>query len=142
MSTPWTFRVPKKPATKTLTFDGTSGNGATGSVNVFTVTGRVWIQALFIWCSENLAGATATIALGVTGNTAEFLAATTATDIDSGDFWDGTTPNLGAGNAIVDKVTGLDVIGTIATANITDGTLQFDCYWMPISSGAQLSPAA
>src|SRR3990167_3179839 len=79
---------------KTITFTGAAGLGATGNVPLFTVTGEILVVVLLPTCTVNLgeAAPTATIALGVTGATSFFIAATTATDIDAGDIWTDATP--------------------------------------------------
>lgn len=126
-------------ATKNVAFDGSAGNGATGTVALFTITGDV-LLAMVATCSENLAGATATLEVGISGDTASILAQQTATDIDSGDVWQdsgltasivdfGTAPSIG-----VIMAAGPDIIATIATANITDGTIDFYALYTPLSS--------
>ena len=84
----------------------------------------------------DLAGATATVEVGVTGNTAAIIAQTTATDIDNGDVWRDATPAVGA-EALNDPIfiaDGKDVILTVATANVTAGVVRFYCVWYPISA--------
>lgn len=128
-------------ATKTITFAGGTTNGigdfdGTGNpATVFTVTGAVMAV---VWgvCSVDLAGATATVEVGVTGNTAAIIAQTTATDIDNGDVWRDATPAVGAA-ALNDPIfiaDGKDVILTVATANVTAGVVRFYCVWYPISA--------
>ena len=81
-------------ATQTITY-ANPGTGAAGtSTTIFTVTGDVLIVRLVPFCSTSLTetAGTPTLALGVLGNTAILLGATTATAIDSGKFWLDTSP--------------------------------------------------
>jgi hypothetical protein len=122
---------------KTLTFDGTAGLGAVGNVPLFTVTGEVLVVLLSPFCSTLLAGATATLALGVTGKTSLFIAATLATDIDTDEFWYDTTPyaNGIAVPSLLRHIAITDnIVGTAAVAAITAGVIRFDCFWIPLSS--------
>ena len=124
----------------TVAFTGAANLGAIGNVPLFTVTGEVYIALLVPIVTETLVGATATLALGVTNSTALFIAATTATNLATGEFWTESTGG-GTANAGVDLPTALldvavtsNIVGTVATAAITDGTIRFDCYWLPLSS--------
>lgn len=124
---------------KTLTFDGSADFGAIGNVPLFTITGQILILSLIPFCTLDLVGATATLALGVTGATALFIAATTATDIDANEFWVDTAPDangvaLPAG--LKDVVITASIVGTVATAAITGGVIRFDLLWLPISLNA------
>lgn len=105
---------------------------------MFTVTGVVLVR-VFGLCTTDLAGATATIELGVAGNTAALIAQTTATDIDDGDIWKDTSPEVGVdtlanlpGPFLV--ADGADIIETVGTANITSGNIKYYCLWRPISA--------
>lgn len=126
---------------KSVAFSGAAGNGAVGSVALFTVTGEVLVT-LFAVCSEDLAGATATIEAGVSGNTAALLAQTTATDIDNGEVWiDNAPATVEALPSPRILTNGTDIIATVGTANITDGTLKFYALWRPLSDDANLVAA-
>lgn len=126
---------------KVVSFDGSAGNGAQGTVALFTVTGTI-IAYLFANCTEDLAGATATIQVGVSDNTTGFISSTTATNIDNGDIWIDTTParfkTIGTTKLVGG---GDDIFATIATADITDGTLAFYCLWRPMSDDANVVAA-
>lgn len=135
-------------ATKTATFAGGTANargdydGTGNPATLFTVTGTVMV-VLFGHCTTDLAGATATLEVGVTGNTAALLAQTTATDIDSGDVWRDASPAVGA-EALNDPmvvVGGADVIETVATANITAGVITYYCLWYPLSADGDVTAA-
>lgn len=104
---------------------------------LFTVTGDVLVR---IWgvCTVDLAGATATLSVGVTGAVAGLIALTTATDIDASEIWNDATPAAGVellsnvlGPYIIED--GNDIIETVATANITSGQVYYICLWMPLS---------
>ena len=125
------WRLPKV-ATKIIEFDGTAGKGAVGTINLFTVTGVVRGYVFGI-CSEDLPGSTATISVGVSGATASLIAQTTANDIDTGELWIDATP------AVIETEPNLsliksNIIATVGTANITDGTITFYCVYYPIGS--------
>lgn len=127
-------------STKTITIDGTNNNGELDqpTITLFTVTGEVLILALVPWCSEDLTSAGGgTLALGITGNTTLFIGATTATAIDNGEFWTSTTPTANGvllPSTLQTVVITDNIIATVATADITDGTIRFDCLWFPLSS--------
>ena len=123
---------------KTVAFTGAAGLGATGATTRFTVTGDV-VVGIFATCTEDLVGDTATLEVGISGNTAALIAQTTATNIDSGESWFDSSPAtveampdlVNHGSVIVN---GADIIETVGTANITDGTLNYYCFWRPLSS--------
>jgi hypothetical protein len=126
---------------KAVAFTGAAGLGAQGTVSLFTVTGTV-LMSLFAVCSENLAGASATIEVGISGNTAALLAQTTATDIDSGEVWiDNAPATVEALPSSRILAAGTDVIATVATADITDGTLTFYALWRPLSDDGLVEAA-
>lgn len=114
-------------------YDGT-GNPAT----LFTVTGDVLV-GLYGVCTTDLAGASATIEVGVTGNTTLFIPLTTATNIDDGELWMDASPAIGKP---IDSLTyyilgdGADIIQTVRTANITGGQLEYICLWKALSAGS------
>ena len=126
---------------KSFTFDGGAGAGLSGSaITFFTVTGEVEIISLVPICDTDLTtSGAATLALGVTGNTTLFIAATTATGIDAALFWMTATPtaNALAVPAALKNIAITDnIIGTVATANITGGVIRFQLLWRPLSAGS------
>lgn len=117
----------------------TGSNGTQGAKSLLAVTGEIEVMCEAL-CTEDLAGASATIEAGVSGATAALIAQTTATDIDAGEQWKDASP------AVIEAVTakprvritnGADVIVTIATADITDGNLLFHTYWRSVGRGGR-----
>ena len=137
-------------AEKTITFDGGTSNaigdhdGTNDPFDIFTVTGEVDVKVYAV-CTTNLAGATATLEVGVTGATAGIIAQTTATDIDANDLWHDASPDAGLelSSVVTAKtiVNGLDIIGTVGTANITAGVIKFVCLWKPVSTDGEVTAA-
>lgn len=123
----------EKHIVKTLTFDGTSV-GDVGTDLVFNVTGRVLLKHLQAFCSTGLTGATATIELGVAGNTAGLIAQATATDLIANEYWNDATPtDLLTAGALTDLCVASDVILTVGTAAVTAGVIEFSALWVPMS---------
>lgn len=119
---------------KSKAYTGAAGLGAQGAATLFTVTGDV-IVGLFAVCSENLAGAGATLEVGIVGNTAALLAQTTGTNIDAGHVWiDNAPATVEALPSPKILTNGTDIIETIATNDVTDGTLTYYAFWRPLSS--------
>lgn len=122
----------------TVTLTGAAGLGAVGAVPIFTITGEVLIERLVPYCTVDLVSAGGgTLALGVTGSTALFIAATTGTDIDAADFWVDATPDpngIALPAAMKDIIVTDNIIGTVATADITAGAIRFAVYWRPLST--------
>lgn len=124
---------------KSITFADAAGQGAVGTIDLFNVSGRCRVR-ISAYCETLLAGATATVELGVAGGTALLIAQTTGTDIDAGEFWSDATP------AIVEAAQGfmnlaLDIIITVATAAVSSGKINFMCEYEPVSDGAYVEAA-
>lgn len=130
--------------TKNDAFDGSAGNGAVGTVDLFTVTGEVFVKTYAV-CTEDLAGATATCEVGISGSTDSIIAQTTATDIDIGEVWHDATPDSGIESSSVATLNivgnGADIILTVGTANVTDGTIDFYAVWQALSPDGNLIAA-
>ncbi len=130
---------------KTVAFTGGAGAGQVGTVNLFTVTGSV-IALVVAICTEDLteAGATATVEVGTAASTAAIIAQTNAVNIDNGEVWVDNTPariecwTTGFGCMIAG---GDDIILTVGTQNVTDGTLVFTCFWTPLTADGNVVPA-
>jgi len=136
-----------KFATKTITFTGAANLGQAGTnATIFTVTGQVLVVAISTFCTTNLAEAapTSTVALGVVNATGLFVNATSATTINVGEFWHGTTP-VANGEALPAAVKDIaitqDIVIASAAQNTTAGVLEIYCYWMPLSAGSILLAA-
>ncbi len=131
--------------TKEITFVGGTAN-ATGDYDgtgnpfaIFTVVGNVKVKVYAI-CTTTLVGGSSTLEIGTATATAAIIAQTTGTDIDVSELWHDASPdtNVEASSVVAEKiiVTGAansgDIIGTVATANITAGVIKFICEWVPI----------
>jgi hypothetical protein len=141
---------------KTITFLGGTtdawgdDSGALDGGVVFTVTGLVFARVLAT-CSTSLEGATATIEVGISGDTAIFLPTETATQIDAGQIWvndaaNGTYIIVGEEEAAADNLpkyllNGNDIILTVKTSNVTAGVLDLYCIWTPISEDGSVIDA-
>ena len=141
-SSPYTLQFTRK----TITFTGAANLGAVGNVPLFTTTGEVLVAILVPFCTTDLteALATATLALGVTGATTLFIAATTATAIDAGEFWVDTAPDpngIAIPAALKDIAITDNIVGTVAAQAVNGGVLRLDCYWMPLSADGSLVAA-
>lgn len=131
--------------TKTLTFTGATNFGEVNtSAALFTVTGEVLVLYIVGFCTVDLTGAASTVSLGVTGDTNLFIAATTATTIDAGMFWQTITPTAN-GMAVVAACKDIVITDSILIESLTFGTasgaLRIDVLWMPLSSDAALVAA-
>ena len=120
---------------KERVYTGASGLGLAGATTLYTVTGSVLVRIVGA-CTEDLVGA-ATLEVGISGNTAGLLAQIAdATTLDAGESYIDATPatleavDFSSGFIIAN---GQDIIETIGTTNITDGTLTYYCFWRPLS---------
>lgn len=136
---------------KTIAFDGSANNGNLGDeVTVFTTTGRVQIEGLAIFCSDSLvcaAGGNTSLKPflnGVSWGAAEFFvtAATIGTWADDntigfkdayGIAMPGRVPVATGGDVT------LSVFDAGAGADITDGTIIIDCWYLPITADGALA---
>lgn len=135
---------------KSITFAGGTTNaigdhdGTGDPFTIFTVTGTVLVKVFGV-CETDLAGATATLEVGIAGNTAGLIAQSTATDIDAGEIWHDATPDAGieASSVAVERIlaNGADIIGTVGTSNITSGAIKFFCVWYPLSEDGLVEAA-
>ena len=133
-------------ARKTVTFTGAAGVGAVGTVALFTVTGSVIVEEIAAQCTTDLVSAGAgNVSLGVTGNTAIFIAATVATALDNPDPWvDASPTEVGAvalPTAMKQILVTASLILTVDTGDVTAGVLQFEVTWRPVSSNGALVAA-
>jgi len=119
--------------------------GAQGALAMFTVTGTVLVQVFGV-CQLDLAGAGATVELGIAGATAALIAQTTGTDLDQYETWQDAAPEANPGPVDLTArsfviTNGADIILTIATADLTAGIIDFYCFWTPLSTGAAVVAA-
>ena len=136
----------QKFATKTITFTGAANLGAVGAVPLFTTTGEINVIKMVPFCTTLLteAAPTATLALGVTGSTSLFVAATTATAIDANEFWVDTAPDangIAIPAALKDIAITDNIIGTVAAQAVDSGVIRIDVIWEPLSSDGNLVAA-
>lgn len=128
---------------KSVTFANVAGQGAVGTVALFTVTGLIYVKIIGI-CGDDLVGA-ATLEVGVTGSTALCLAQiANATTLDAGEIYADAT--AAAFKAVTDSVppenlVTTDIFATVGATNITAGQVDFYAIWRPISSDGNLVAA-
>jgi len=128
-------------------YDFAADGGAQGAFTIYTVTGDVQLQ-IFGLCQTSLtSGGAATIELGITGNTAALIAQTAFDDLDQYETWQDAGPEANPGNvdaAMADFfviANGVDIIFTIATADLTAGDVDFHCFWRPLSTDGSVVAA-
>lgn len=140
-------------ARSTITFANAAGEGAVGTVLVFTVTGRVFIHDLIAFCTVDVteAVANATLSLGIAGSAGAFIATPTsfAADIDAGDWWNDASPQAGTVKASQelsqDSVgsrmvfVSSDIILTVGAQALTGGVIVFDAWYEPVTDNGLLS---
>lgn len=134
----WNFTCTAVPAAFTGGTPSTRGAFATTpTTTLFTVTG-VNLVKVFGICTVALAGATATVEVGVAGQTAGIIAQTTATNLAAGENWNDASPDTltEVSSAITEKIVRGNIIETIATANITSGQMFYVCAWFPLTADA------
>lgn len=135
-------------AQKSMVFDGGTVNdpgdqsGTGNPASLFTVSGVVAVR-LFAVCGVNLAGATATLAVGTADTTAGLIAQTTATEIDAGEIWHDASPDseVEVITVAAEKIVTDSIVQTVGTADITAGELTYYAIWRPLSEGATLVAA-
>ena len=130
-------RLRKSMFRKTVIFDGGAGSGAVGTIPIATCEGRVIVDIGSVYCPVSLVGATATIEMGVTGNTGGFIVQTVATNINAGNFWQDATPEVGVGGRLTRGLAG-NLFLTIGTAAITAGQLEIRFPWYSAAAEGRL----
>lgn len=126
-------------ARKELRFTGAAGYGQSGTAcALFTVTGAVVALTIAV-CTETLVGATSTVEVGTAASPVAIIAQTGGPTITTGTIWVDAGPlvllcwTTAFGCMIGD---GADIELMPRTANVTDGTLVFTCFWTPLSGDA------
>lgn len=135
--------VTEQVAFKQITFTGAASLGAIGNLPLFTTTGAVLVRQVVGFVGTSLTGATATIALGVTGSTSLFVAATVATTMTStNNIWLSSTATA-AGLALPALASNIvvtaNIVGTVAVAAVATGVLTVAVVYVPLSAGANLA---
>jgi hypothetical protein len=109
--------------TKTVTFTGAAGLGAAGAVPWFTITGQVHVVKICGRILVNTAGTAGdTLALGITGATTLFIAATTTANLQAATpVWVDASPSVGEAipAACKDVQISANIIGTVAGTAFT-----------------------
>ena len=133
---------------KKITFAGGTANaigdhdGTGDPFDIFTVTGLV-VARIFGFCTTNLVGDSSTLEVGTAKSTAAIIAQTVGTNIDANEIWHDATPDNSVELLTVapQEIVGQDVIGTVGTANITAGVIDFYAIWYPLSPDGNLVAA-
>lgn len=141
-----------KVAKKAMTYVGGSGTGATGTVNLFTVTGDVLIYRF--WGSVNTSvtddGGATTIEVGTANNINALMdQIADATALVDGTIWShGSAPvaDIGEGNPVTHIAQpindGANIIQTIgAGSNVDGGQIDYYCIWASVEVGANIVAA-
>lgn len=135
--------VPSLTIRKIITFTGAATLGQVGAVPIFTLTGAVMIEKIAGVASVDLVSAGGgTLALGVTGSTSLFIGATTATGLTAGKSWQSTTPNitgLAAPSTLLNILIAANIIGTVATGDVTAGAIEFWVVYRPVTHDGKLA---
>lgn len=131
---------------KRVTFTGAVSLGAVGAVPLFTVTEGALIRLIVAQVEETLTdvGDAATLALGVTGSTSLFIAATDTDTLQGALLWVDTAPDnpgVAVPAALKDIAINDSIKATVAGEAVTGGTLQVRVYWSPLTSGSNVVAA-
>lgn len=136
--------VGSRVAEKAVTFTAT-GNGAVGTVTLFTVTGVVKLKVISVCNTTTTIQAGATLEVGIAGATTAFIAQTAGDAPDQNEIWHDTTPDTAheLSSVGVERYlgNGQDIILTVATNTIDSGVITFYAIWEPISSGSSVVAA-
>lgn len=134
--------VPKR-VTKDMTFSDVADLGAIGPVPLFTITGQVFVIRtsgyVLTTCTATGSG---TLALGVTGSTSLFIAATAvAQHATATPNWNTTTTTAGGGLLVAGSKEALidsNIIATVATGGYLTGKIRFTVIYVPFSTDGKL----
>lgn len=135
---------------KAVTFDGGAGSGAVGTVDLFTITGRVLVmnQSVFTVTALEEAGVDAQINYGTASATFSFGGQTTVpTSFTAGAFWVSASgsPRFGIAETAFSQDNDYPValseslILTITGHGITAGVMVFDIWYTPITDDGALA---
>ena len=131
---------------KTITFDGSVGNGAIGIVTAFAITGRVAVRGMCVFCPLELAtpGSAAKISLGVVSDVDEFIDAAFVTGFDTNQWRTAGIAGVGAiqlGANMLNVAVSEDIIYTILAAAVTGGILVCDVWYEAVTDDGALVAA-
>lgn len=129
-------------------WDFTVDTGAAAAYTVFTVTGVVLMQIFGVCATSITAGGATTIELGVSGNTAVFIAQIVdGRDLLVNEIWLDATPTTTVENVNMEAnrgfivTNGQDVSFLIGAGGLTAGKIDFYCLWKPMSSDGNVVAA-
>lgn len=138
------------PVIKTITFDGTSGKGAVGTFDLFTLTGRVVVVSFEAYCGTTVSvdgAGTASMQAGVENDTDLFIPTTQADTIDADEHWLDATPTangkaLAAANK--DIAISQNIQGEVTTTDaqkVDGGVVVFTVWYIPSTDDGRLEAA-
>lgn len=148
VSNPMVWQITKHESSVFLGGTTNKHGDITGTNNpytLFTVDGDVLLAGIWGVVNTSLTGASGTVEVGVTGNTASLIAQETATEIDAGGVYVSATQAVGAAALFTSPralFSGLDIIETVATTDIAAGQIDYYVMWAPAEPGASLVSAA
>lgn len=130
-----------------FTFTAVAGSGAIGAVPLFTIAGPQSVNAIEViraggLIETNCAGASGTLAYGVTGNTGVFIAATAVANlVTTTPVWVSTTPTAGAlamPSGAGPVMICANIIAQVATTDFSAGAIRFFVTYRAMTPGAFL----
>lgn len=127
---------------KTVTFDGQTA----GAINLFMCIGTNVVRIVCVCTATLSVTGTPTVEVGVSGASAAIIAQTTASLLAEGEIWHDNSPDatIEAMSTMRDFISadGNAIALTIAgVTSIDEGTLEFTCYWTPVSLHGNVVPA-
>ena len=130
------------PVQKQITYTAL-GNGAVGTIDLFTVTGTVALK-FFGKCTTTLTiQSGSTIEIGTALSTAALIAQTASDAPDVNEIWHDASPDASIElmSVLTRKIVSQDVIQTIANDTIDTGVILFMGFWYPMSEDGFVVPA-
>ncbi len=124
----------------TITFANNSG-----TVTVFTLTGRVMVLAVAAFVTVDVVetGAVTGLEFGVTADPNLFILSANPSDLDANEWWTDASPQAGGvamDDLQKDKLIAQDPILTITGGtDLASGTIVFDIWYLPITDDGALA---